>query len=82
FYGTANSNQLLMEAMGLHLPGSSLVTPDTPLREALTAAAGARAAPVVRRGLGVEQGLTVDLALGEHLADAGLLSVGQSRGHR
>jgi phosphogluconate dehydratase len=40
FYGTANSNQLLMEAMGLHLPGSSLVNPDTPLREALTAQAG------------------------------------------
>ena len=33
FYGTANSNQLLMEAMGLHLPGSSLVNPDTPLRK-------------------------------------------------
>jgi phosphogluconate dehydratase len=40
FYGTANSNQLLMEAMGLHLPGSSLVNPDTPLRDALTAQAG------------------------------------------
>jgi phosphogluconate dehydratase len=40
FYGTANSNQLLMEAMGLHLPGSSLVNPDTPLRDALTAEAG------------------------------------------
>ena len=42
FYGTANSNQLLMEAMGLHLPGSSLVNPDTPLRDALTAEAGRR----------------------------------------
>jgi len=40
FYGTANSNQLLMEAMGLHLPGTSLVNPDTPLRDALTAEAG------------------------------------------
>ena len=40
FYGTANSNQLLMEAMGLHLPGASLVNPDTPLRDALTAEAG------------------------------------------
>jgi len=40
FYGTANSNQLLMEAMGLHLPGTSLVNPDTPLRAALTAQAG------------------------------------------
>lgn len=39
FYGTANSNQMVMEAMGLHLPGSSFVHPDTPLREALTEAA-------------------------------------------
>ena len=38
FYGTANSNQMLMEIMGLHLPGSSFVNPGTPLREALTAA--------------------------------------------
>ena len=36
FYGTANSNQMLMEVMGLHLPGSSFVPPNTPLREALT----------------------------------------------
>jgi phosphogluconate dehydratase len=42
FYGTANSNQLLMEAMGLHLPGASLVNPDTPLRKALTDEAGRR----------------------------------------
>jgi phosphogluconate dehydratase len=36
FYGTANSNQLLVEMMGLQLPGSSFVNPDDPLREALT----------------------------------------------
>ncbi len=36
FYGTANSNQLLMEAMGLQLPGGSFVNPNTPLRDALT----------------------------------------------
>jgi phosphogluconate dehydratase len=42
FYGTANSNQLLMEAMGLHLPGAALVNPDTSLRDALTAEAGRR----------------------------------------
>jgi phosphogluconate dehydratase len=35
FYGTANSNQMLMEIMGLHLPGSSFVNPNTPLRELL-----------------------------------------------
>ena len=42
FYGTANSNQLLMEVMGLHLPGATFVHPHTPLREALTAEAGRR----------------------------------------
>jgi phosphogluconate dehydratase len=36
FYGTANSNQMLMEIMGLHLPGSSFVNPGSALREALT----------------------------------------------
>ncbi|RJG01796.1 phosphogluconate dehydratase [Noviherbaspirillum sedimenti] len=44
FYGTANSNQMLMEIMGLHLPGAAFVTPDTPLRDALTAAAAQRVA--------------------------------------
>ncbi|PHM38448.1 dihydroxy-acid dehydratase [Xenorhabdus mauleonii] len=39
FYGTANSNQMVMEIMGLHLPGASFVHPDTPLREALNDAA-------------------------------------------
>ncbi|MBM3618256.1 MAG: phosphogluconate dehydratase [Alphaproteobacteria bacterium] len=39
FYGTANSNQMMMEMMGLQLPGSSFVNPHTPLREALTRAA-------------------------------------------
>src|SRR5690606_11815094 len=36
FYGTANSNQMLMEMMGLHLPGAAFITPGTPLRDALT----------------------------------------------
>jgi phosphogluconate dehydratase len=36
FYGTANTNQMLMEFMGLHLPGASFVNPYTPLRDALT----------------------------------------------
>ncbi|MDG5975799.1 phosphogluconate dehydratase [Hydrogenophaga taeniospiralis CCUG 15921] len=43
FYGTANSNQMLMEIMGLHLPGASFVNPGTPLRDALTQAAMQRA---------------------------------------
>jgi len=42
FYGTANSNQMLMEVMGLHLPGASFEQPGTPMREALTAEAGRR----------------------------------------
>ncbi|KFK92226.1 MULTISPECIES: phosphogluconate dehydratase [unclassified Serratia (in: enterobacteria)] len=39
FYGTANTNQMVMEVMGLHLPGASFIHPDTPLRDALTDAA-------------------------------------------
>ena len=52
FYGTANSNQMLMEFMGLHLPGASFVNPGTPLRDALTDAATQRAAAIT--GLGNE----------------------------
>ena len=46
FYGTANSNQMMMEMMGLHLPGAAFVTPNTPLRDALTAAAPKRAVEI------------------------------------
>src|SRR5688572_25697300 len=46
FYGTANSNQMMMEVMGLHLPGAAFVTPNTPLRDALTSAAARRAARI------------------------------------
>ncbi|MBW6505757.1 MAG: phosphogluconate dehydratase [Rhodobacteraceae bacterium] len=50
FYGTANSNQMLMEFMGLHLPGASFVNPGTPLREALTLAGARRAAEITALG--------------------------------
>jgi phosphogluconate dehydratase len=50
FYGTANTNQMLMEFMGLHLPGASFVNPGTPLRAALTAAATERAAEISALG--------------------------------
>jgi phosphogluconate dehydratase len=50
FYGTANTNQMLMEFMGLHLPGASFVTPGTPLREALTVAGIERAAGITALG--------------------------------
>ena len=50
FYGTANSNQMLMEFMGLHLPGASFVNPNTPLRDALTDAATKRALEITALG--------------------------------
>ena len=50
FYGTANTNQMLMEVMGLHLPGASFVNPGTPLREALTVQAVRRAAEISALG--------------------------------
>ncbi|MCP8898289.1 phosphogluconate dehydratase [Gilvimarinus xylanilyticus] len=50
FYGTANSNQMLMEIMGLHLPGSSFVNPGTPLRDALTDAAVKQLASITTHG--------------------------------
>ena len=50
FYGTANSNQMLMEVMGLHLPGAAFVNPNTPLRDALTVAAAKRAIEISELG--------------------------------
>ena len=50
FYGTANSNQMLMEVMGLHLPGAAFINPNTPLREQLTLAAAERACDITARG--------------------------------
>jgi phosphogluconate dehydratase len=50
FYGTANSNQMMMELMGLHLPGTAFINPDTPLREALVRAAAARCIDLAKSG--------------------------------
>jgi phosphogluconate dehydratase len=50
FYGTANSNQMLMEFMGLHLPGASFVNPNTELRDALTVAGTERALSMTALG--------------------------------
>jgi phosphogluconate dehydratase len=50
FYGTANTNQMLMEIMGLHLPGASFVNPNTPLRDALTGHAAKRVAAITALG--------------------------------
>ncbi|UGB38154.1 phosphogluconate dehydratase [Frateuria soli] len=72
FYGTANSNQMLMEIMGLQLPGASFVTPDTPLRDALTRAAvqavAVHAAPATRLPLGhiVDERAIVNGVVGLH----------------
>ncbi|WP_409758391.1 phosphogluconate dehydratase [Aestuariivirga sp.] len=50
FYGTANSNQMLMEIMGLHLPGSTFVNPGTPLRDAITRESAKRALAITALG--------------------------------
>ena len=81
FYGTANSNQMLMEIMGLHLPGSSFVNPNTPLRDALTQAA-------VQRAIDLSQDKQSTNGMG-HQIDAkvivngivGLLATGGSTNH-
>jgi phosphogluconate dehydratase len=81
FYGTANSNQMLMEVMGLHLPGSAFVPPNTPLRDALTAAATRRAARIT--ALGPEY-LPLSKVLDERSivnAVVGLLATGGSTNH-
>jgi phosphogluconate dehydratase len=50
FYGTANSNQMLMEIMGFHMPGASFINPGTPLRDALTREATKRALAITAQG--------------------------------
>ena len=50
FYGTANSNQMMMEAMGLHIPGSAFVNPKTPLREAIVRETARRVAATTALG--------------------------------
>ena len=81
FYGTANTNQMMMEIMGLHLPGSSFVNPNTPLRDALTREA-------VRRSLEISDVGADYTPLGEMLdervfvnAIVGLLATGGSTNH-
>ena len=50
FYGTANTNQMMMEVMGLHLPGAAFINPNTGLRDALTHAAAKRAMAISSLG--------------------------------
>lgn len=60
FFGTANSNQMLMEVMGLHMPGSAFVNPGTPLRDALTVAATERVCAITSSGDYTPLARTVD----------------------
>jgi phosphogluconate dehydratase len=81
FYGTANSNQMLMEVMGLHMPGSAFVSPNTPLRDALTAAATHRAARITALG---KEYIPLARVLDERAmvnAIVGLLATGGSTNH-
>jgi len=81
FYGTANSNQMMMELMGLHLPNAAFVNPNTPLRDALTIAAAERAAAIT--GLGEEYrpiGRVVDERAIVN-AMVGLMATGGSTNH-
>ncbi len=50
FYGTANSNQMMMEVLGLHVPGAAFVNPNTPMRDALTDAATVTAVDITALG--------------------------------
>jgi phosphogluconate dehydratase len=81
FYGTANSNQMLMEVMGLHMPGSAFVNPNTPLRDLLTAAATRRAAKITALG---EEHVPLAAVISEETvvnAIVGLLATGGSTNH-
>ncbi|MES2343128.1 MAG: phosphogluconate dehydratase [Pseudomonadota bacterium] len=81
FYGTANSNQMMMEMMGLHLPGAAFVTPNTPLRDALTAAAPQRAIEIAD---GTNAYAPMSAVVDEKSivnAIAGLLATGGSTNH-
>jgi phosphogluconate dehydratase len=81
FYGTANSNQMLMEVMGLHMPGAAFVPPNTPLRDALTSAAAGRAARITALG---DEYLPLAQVVNEAAvvnAIVGLLATGGSTNH-
>jgi len=81
FYGTANSNQMMMELMGLHIPNAAFVNPGTPLRHALTVAATKRAAEIT--GLGGDYRPIGRLIDERSIVNAvvGLMSTGGSTNH-
>ncbi len=79
FYGTANSNQMMMELMGLHLPGTAFVNPDTPLREALVRAAAQRCVDLAISG----EGTMAQVVDAKSIVNAivGLMATGGSTNH-
>jgi phosphogluconate dehydratase len=81
FYGTANSNQMMMEMTGLHLPGAAFVSPNTPLRDALTAAAPRRAVEIREGTNGYAPFYQVIDEKSLVNAIAGLLATGGSTNH-
>jgi phosphogluconate dehydratase len=79
FYGTANSNQMMMELMGLHIPGAAFINPGTPLRQALTRAAVHRLAALAR-----DKARPLSQVIDERAivnAAVGLLATGGSTNH-
>ncbi|GLZ34234.1 phosphogluconate dehydratase [Lentzea sp. NBRC 105346] len=78
FYGTANSNQMVVEVMGLHLPGASFVPPGTGLRRALTEHAGRRAVELARERVTLADVVDVKAIVNGVVA---LLATGGSTNH-
>jgi phosphogluconate dehydratase len=79
FYGTANSNQMMMELMGLHIPNAAFVNPGTPLRQALTRAAVHRLAQLANSGERPLAEVVDEKAILN--AMAGLIATGGSTNH-
>jgi phosphogluconate dehydratase len=79
FYGTANSNQMMMELMGLHIPNAAFINPGTPLRQALTRAAVHRLAALAKTGERPLSHVVDERAIVN--AMAGLLATGGSTNH-
>ena len=81
FYGTANSNQMMMEMLGLHLPGAAFVPPHDPLRQMLTEAAAQRAAAITVQGPNYTPLYEVVTEKSIVNAMVGLLATGGSTNH-
>ena len=79
FFGTANSNQMLMEIMGLHLPGTAFVQPGSELRDALTRAAATRVSALAKDGRGALADVIDERAIVNGVV--GLMASGGSTNH-